>query len=972
MFARQLRSFLFVMISSVTILSVSAEDALWLRRRGFHALSQGLATDGGQNLYVSHKGRMQTINRLDLNVDGEIDLMFTQDHDAVYAPDSLIYWGGPDGFRSLLPELRHLRAGFSLLKWMDQSAGKVTRLPTMGGGRVQVADLNNDGHLDFAVANFMHNYRTDQSALVYWGSDSGFSAINRSELPALLASGVAVGDLNDDGFSEVVLSNRGDERGESWGFVRHKESYIYWGGANGYDASRRNSLATISAADVAMGDFNGDGHLDLAFVNFNKDEQSVFIYFNDGTGEFPLESRQTMSREDLRLTEFGKDKQRKNHGMQTLLSARLNEDALDDLIVAGTDKAVIYYGGAQGLNLESAEELPADNCQGVAAADLNADGLPEILLANQGLDTGRIEKEGPPPSTIFWAAASGYDAQRTQELPTLGAATVQVADLNRDNVPDILFGNRRDQTTSDVPSYIFWGDENGYSGLRRQELTGFGTIGSGAEDFDRDGWPDVLLISHLSGRNATLPTVIYWGNQEHHYGSSSFTQLSVTPHMEYSVADLDDDGYPDLIFLRGPAGRAMVMWGDAAGYHANNRTDLPVQGVISSSVADLNGDGSLDIFFVKVDRLQSELRMNANIVWGNRHRLSEPQVARFEVGLGGNEANAIADLNRDGHLDLIFATVSARYSYIMYGSDNGYSSHNVQRLPANGSPHAAVADLDHDGWLDVIFTSGADMRRYSVHTPTVIHWGGPDGFVKETTELESYTGLDAAVGDLNRDGHLDIAITNYRSDVHREIPTFLYWGDGSRDFGKHRRTLVNAASGAAVDMLDLNRDGWLELIVSNHQESFDHAAGGTDIFWGGGEGLDRTRRTVLPTVGVHLDAMVNAGNIYDRKYEWTYEFDAVSRSSDTGFARLHWTAETKLGTGVKFQVRSAVEKDKLAAATWFGSEGDRSVFSRSPADLTHLPENHSWLQYRVVFTSPDGANTAYLDEVAVELVRGAN
>ena len=83
-----------------------------------------------------------------------------------------------------------------------------------------------------------------------------------------------------------------------------------------------------------MGDFNGDGHQDLAFVNFNKDEQSVFIYFNDGAGDFSRDGRQVLSREDLKLAKSGKDDRRKNGGMHTLLATRLNDDAIDDLIVA--------------------------------------------------------------------------------------------------------------------------------------------------------------------------------------------------------------------------------------------------------------------------------------------------------------------------------------------------------------------------------------------------------------------------------------------------------------------------------------------------------------------------------------------------------------------------------------------------------------------------------------------------------------
>lgn len=954
----------------VLCLACRADDSLWLRRRGFDQLREGRATDGGQNLYVSRRGRLQTIVRLDLNADSEIDLLFTQDHNSVYAPDSLIYWGGPHGFHSLLPVLSEIRAGFSLLTWLDQASGRITRLPTWGGGRAALADLNGDGFQDIVVANFMHNYRQDQAALIYWGGEAGFSAENRSELPAWLASGVAIADLNRDGFPDVVISNRGDERGEAWGFRRHLESYVYWGSANGFSAERRLSLPTISAADVAAGDYNGDGHIDLAFVNFNRDEQSLFVYFNDGDGGFDKQRRQELSRADLQLTKFGKDRFGQNHGMQALRTAMLNDDPYADLIVAGTDNAMVYHGGSRGLQVEAASSFPVDNCEGIAEADLNEDGLPEIVFANQGLKSRRRDVQRCPPSTIYWSSANGYDHQRRTDLPTLGATTVQVADLNSDGQLDLLFGNGADGASQDIPSYIYWGGDNGFSKFRRQELTGFGTIGSGVADFNRDGWPDVLLVSHLSGDVGPRPAAVYWGNKSHDYGIASFSQLDVSPRMEHSVSDLDDDGFPDIVFLSGPAGRPMVMWGSPEGYGSRRRTDLPVGKPNSSSVADLNRDGYLDILLVIPERRGAHTQLRACIVWGDGQRFSTASTAEFELAAGGNEANTIADLNRDGFLDLIFAVTNSPFSEIWYGGPDGYTPEKTERLRANGSPHAVPADLDADGWLDLIFTSGADIQRFTVHTPTLIYWGGPDGFgSQEPTELESYTALDTTVADLNRDGHLDIAITNYRSDVGRMIPTFLYWGDGTRDFGRHRRTMLKTASGAAVDALDLNRDGWLELIVSNHQENFDHAAAGTDIYWGGESGYSRSRRTVLPTVGVHLDAMVDAGNVYHRRYQWEYEFDPVRAPEGASFAHLQWDATTDLGTSVEFQVRSAAGKDQLATAEWQGQDGKESYYQQSPARLNAVPRSHRWLQYRVRLTSQDGANSAYLNEVAVECVR---
>ena len=70
-----------------------AAESLWIRHAGWEAFRQGSFGDSGANTYVSRRGRIQTINRWDLNADGELDLVFTQDHNGVYTPDSLIYWG---------------------------------------------------------------------------------------------------------------------------------------------------------------------------------------------------------------------------------------------------------------------------------------------------------------------------------------------------------------------------------------------------------------------------------------------------------------------------------------------------------------------------------------------------------------------------------------------------------------------------------------------------------------------------------------------------------------------------------------------------------------------------------------------------------------------------------------------------------------------------------------------------------------
>ena len=62
-----------IVLAAITFLLIPALHAgepVWIKRHGYEQLRQGVAADGGQNLYVSRQGRPQTINRQDLNLDG--------------------------------------------------------------------------------------------------------------------------------------------------------------------------------------------------------------------------------------------------------------------------------------------------------------------------------------------------------------------------------------------------------------------------------------------------------------------------------------------------------------------------------------------------------------------------------------------------------------------------------------------------------------------------------------------------------------------------------------------------------------------------------------------------------------------------------------------------------------------------------------------------------------------------------------
>ena len=250
----------------------------WITHTSFEDFASGRIADGGTNLYIARSGQLEMTYRWDLNNDGYLDLLVIQDHNPLENTDVLVYWGKKGGPESILPPLPDHQPLARLLRQIRIRDQGVTRLPSDGGGRSLVADLNHDGYPELVFCNFIHNYSVHMMALVYWGSPNGYQRGHRTELPTLLAGGLAAADFNGDGWVDLAFSNRGIEGGERFGFDLHLESYVYWNGPRGFREEDRTVLATTSAADVAAADVNRDGFGDLLFANNNSEHQSLVLY----------------------------------------------------------------------------------------------------------------------------------------------------------------------------------------------------------------------------------------------------------------------------------------------------------------------------------------------------------------------------------------------------------------------------------------------------------------------------------------------------------------------------------------------------------------------------------------------------------------------------------------------------------------------------------------------------------------------
>ena len=117
------------------------------REDSFEYFIDGTFDDGGANMYVSHRGRIQTINRWDVNNDGNIDILCVNSHPLVEMLDLSIYWGNGKDF----------------------SIRNHSYVPANGPMWVTPGDLNNDNEIDLVVANYSNGTWTEMESFVYYG-----------------------------------------------------------------------------------------------------------------------------------------------------------------------------------------------------------------------------------------------------------------------------------------------------------------------------------------------------------------------------------------------------------------------------------------------------------------------------------------------------------------------------------------------------------------------------------------------------------------------------------------------------------------------------------------------------------------------------------------------------------------------------------------------------------------------------------
>ena len=218
---------------------------------------------------------------------------------------------------------------------------------------------------------------------------------------------------------------------------------------------------------------------------------------------------------------------------------------------------------------------------------------------------------------------------------------------------------------------------------------------------------------------------------------------------------MNSDGYIDIVVSNVNDGtfqniNSYIYWGDAtASYSA--KTELPTMSAYDNSVADLNGDGYMDIVFS--NNYDTTIYTNSVIYWGDASGLFE---TKTELPTESALANAIADLNGDGCMDIIFGNFQGigtynTNSFIYWGDEtNPYSAKT--ELATKGAQGIAVSDLDNDGYPDIIISNEYDGIAGTYNTDSYIYWGDASASYSTRSELATLGAVGVSAGSMSAYG----------------------------------------------------------------------------------------------------------------------------------------------------------------------------------------------------------------------------
>ncbi len=624
------------------------------------------------------------------------------------------------------------------LVWYEQSdAGKRWVKHLVGAGYVHdiaVADLDSDGSVDAVV--------TDKKGVHVFFSMA--RAPRRVDIVARKGEGVQTGDVDGDGDLDLLYSN-------VWIEQRRSADATEW-------LVHEIDPSWDPDTRIQMADVNGDGRLDV--ILSGSEGESRLAWMEAPKADVPGPWTKHYIGEDTFV------------GAHSLRAADFDLDGSVDVLVAEMStspgkRIVMYLNKAAAGEGWKAVPLATHGSHNMVVADVDGDRDVDLLGKNYE-GTGRFVEywenrtadlrlapavAQASPSGGGWRYEPIDTARPAEDRHKFG---LLVANVDQDGRPDVVAGGSL---------YIAPATLDG-KWRRIQASRQLDIIHVTAQR--HQGWPALLAVGSesLEVLEAQSSTGASWSARKLHDLPAGHTQ-------GHTAGPTAPNGEYDLYFTHATSLFQLHVTAEPPEKwrFARLRDNVQEEAV---AVADLDGEGRQDLVLVDGD--------GKRLLWlepdGRGWRLAR----HLGASLHWIDRVAIADVNNDGRLDVIYTEETQDWDYnarLVWLEAPGdrlrqpWRTHVVTVLRSINS--LSVHDIDHDGSADLLFAEHTDMRPGQVATDNftgILHNRGDGTFVTEVVEIGPHAShLGAQLLDPGAAARLQIVSTGWEQAccVHRWI-----------------------------------------------------------------------------------------------------------------------------------------------------------------------------------------------------------
>jgi hypothetical protein len=348
------------------------------------------------------------------------------------------------------------------------------------------------------------------------------------------------------------------------------------------------------------------------------------------------------------------------------------------------------------------------NPEDIRVSDIDGDGKPDIIVANYTPGSISVYRNTTTSGNI---QSSNFN--RSDFISGTNATFISVADLDNDGMPDLIVANQGENSISIFKNRSIPGTISFNNAIKITTL--LTPIGIGVGDFDRNGWLDIATVNHGNNSVSIFTNRGIFNSLSANNFNSGFKLTAGLNPITIDVADIDGDSKVDIAVGNYGSGTVSIFKNNYSGGTLNTNSFSPKTDFIVGSkpgylkLGDMDGDAKLDIVVLAESTNSVSILRNTSTLGIVSSSSFAP---RINLNTGGTPYYiSVGDMTGNGKLDIFITnfadgTATLWQNKSVPGSITSSSFFKRLNFTVGTKPFAGLlADIDGDRKTDMIVSN---------------------------------------------------------------------------------------------------------------------------------------------------------------------------------------------------------------------------------------------------------------------------